>query len=142
MSEDQTREYKESWRDEHLKWICGFANAQGGALEIGKNDAGKVIGLPDAPRLLVDLPNKIRDVLGIIPSVNLETEVGREFIRIIVNPSPTPISYKGEYFFRSGATNQTLKGSSLDQFLLRKQGKTWDGVPVPGVSVVTAQPPP
>jgi len=29
MSEDQNIEFKESWRDEYLKWICGFANAQG-----------------------------------------------------------------------------------------------------------------
>ena len=27
MSESQLIEYKESWRDEYLKWICGFANA-------------------------------------------------------------------------------------------------------------------
>ncbi|MBE6325428.1 MAG: hypothetical protein E7074_10750 [Bacteroidales bacterium] len=25
--ENQNIEYKESWRDEYLKWICGFANA-------------------------------------------------------------------------------------------------------------------
>ena len=40
MSEDQNIEWKSSWRDEYLKWVCGFANAQGGVLEIGKNDQG------------------------------------------------------------------------------------------------------
>ena len=30
MSESQNIEYKQSWRDEYQKWICGFANAQGG----------------------------------------------------------------------------------------------------------------
>lgn len=30
--ESQNIEFKESWRDEYLKWICGFANAQGGTL--------------------------------------------------------------------------------------------------------------
>ncbi|MFS3120025.1 helix-turn-helix domain-containing protein [Bacteroides xylanisolvens] len=34
MSESQNIEYKESWRDEYLKWICGFANAQGGRIYI------------------------------------------------------------------------------------------------------------
>ena len=24
-----------------------------------------------------------------------------------------------------------MKGAALDRFMLRKQGKTWDGVPVP-----------
>ena len=32
MSENQNIEYKESWHDEYLKWLCGFANAQGGIL--------------------------------------------------------------------------------------------------------------
>ena len=35
MPEKQNVEYKESWRDEYLKWICGFANAQGGTIYIG-----------------------------------------------------------------------------------------------------------
>lgn len=30
MAESQNIEWKESWRDEYLKWICGFANAQDG----------------------------------------------------------------------------------------------------------------
>ncbi len=28
MIENQTVEFKETWRDEYLKWICGFANVQ------------------------------------------------------------------------------------------------------------------
>jgi len=45
MAEHQTIEYKQIWKDEYLKWICGFANAQGGKLYIGKNDRGEVTGL-------------------------------------------------------------------------------------------------
>ena len=37
--ESQKKEWKESWRDDYLKWICGFANADGGTLTIGKNEA-------------------------------------------------------------------------------------------------------
>ena len=37
MSEHQTIEWKESWHDEYLEWICGYANAYGGTLYIGKN---------------------------------------------------------------------------------------------------------
>jgi hypothetical protein len=32
MKENQNIEWKQSWRDEYLKWICGFANAVGGML--------------------------------------------------------------------------------------------------------------
>ena len=38
MKEHQNVECKQSWRDEYLQWICGFANAQGGTLAIGKSD--------------------------------------------------------------------------------------------------------
>ncbi len=43
--ESQNLEWKESWRDEYLKWICGFANAQGGKIIIGVNDEGRVVNL-------------------------------------------------------------------------------------------------
>ena len=59
LSESQNIEYKESWRDEYLKWICGFANAHGGRIYIGVNDNKEVIGLPDAKKLMEDIPNKI-----------------------------------------------------------------------------------
>lgn len=29
MTEHQEIEWKESWRDEHLKWLFGYANADG-----------------------------------------------------------------------------------------------------------------
>ncbi len=43
--EQQNIEWKESWREKYFKWICGFANAQGGRIYIGKNDRGQVVGI-------------------------------------------------------------------------------------------------
>ena len=135
MKENQTIEFKESWKDEYLKWICGFANAYGGKLYIGKDDSGKAVGLKNTAKLLEDIPNKIRDVLGIIIDVNLHLEKGLEFIEIFVEPYPYPVSYKGQYHYRSGSTKQELKGAALDNFLLQKQGRTWDSIPFPNVDI-------
>jgi ATP-dependent DNA helicase RecG len=135
MMEKQNVEYKVSWRDEYLKWICGFANAQGGKMIIGVNDNGDVAGLPDAARLLEDIPNKVKDILGIMVDVNVQGENGKEYLEVKVDPYPNPISYKGQYHYRSGSTKQELKGAALDRFLLQKQGKRWDGVPVPRVTL-------
>ena len=60
MPEHQITEYKSIWKDEYLKWICGFANAQGGTLIIGKNDKNEIVGLSNTKRLLEDIPNKIK----------------------------------------------------------------------------------
>ena len=135
MPESQTREWKRSWRDEHLKWICGFANARGGVLEIGKNDRGKVVGLEDPLRLLEDIPNKVQSLLGIVAEVNLRSKSGKVYLEIVVEPHPNPISYRGEFHYRSGSTKQVLRGAALSRFLLRRYGRTWDDVPLPGVAI-------
>ena len=115
MKENQNAEWKEVWRDEYLKWICGFANAEGGVLQIGRNDQGVVVGVPNAAKLLEDTPNKVRDVLGIMVDVRLVRQAGKELVEIRVHPYPSPISYKGEYFYRSGSTKQELKGAALER---------------------------
>ena len=130
--ESQTLEWKSSWRDDHLKWICGFANAQGGVLVIGKNDHGQIVGVKDPLRLLEEIPNKVLSLLGIAVDVALQPAEGKEVLEIRVDPCPNPISYKGEYHYRSGSTKQVLRGAALNQFLLRKHGRNWDDVPMPG----------
>ena len=134
MPENQNIEWKECWRDEYLKWICGFANAQGGKLYIGKSDKGEVVGIDNYKRLMDDLPNKIVTNLGIICDINLLSENNKEFIEIVVESYPNPVNYKGQYHYRTGSTKQELRGAALDKFLLQKQGKTWDSIPVPKIS--------
>lgn len=128
MPENQNIEWKESWKDEYLKWICGFANAQGGKLIIGKSDNGRPIGIENSKKLLEDIPNKIQSQLGIICDVNLIEENSIEIIEIVVKPYDNAISYQGKYHYRSGSTKQELKGKALNDFLLKKSGKTWDDV--------------
>ena len=135
MSESQLIEYKESWRDEYLKWICGFANAQGGILYIGKRDDGSVCGVSDSKKLMEDIPNKVRDTLGLIVDVDLLNENGLDVIKISVEENPYPVNYKGEYHYRTGSTKQLLQGSALTNFLLQKTGKNWDSIPLENVSV-------
>lgn len=128
MGEQQDVEYKISWRDECLKWVCGFANANGGALLIGKNDDGQTLGVDDPKKLLEDLPNKIRDILGVMAEVKLKKDAEGRYIEILVPAYSVPISFRGRYYFRSGATNQELAGNALNEFLLRKAGRTWDEI--------------
>lgn len=135
QAESQNIEYKESWRDEYLKWICGFANAQGGRIYIGVNDDKEVIGLPDAKKLMEDIPNKIVNYLGIVEDVNLLTQDDKEYIEIVVSPSNMPIAYKGTYHYRSGSTKQELKGLALQQFIMKKMGRSWDDIPVYGATI-------
>lgn len=120
MPGHQTIEWKELWRDEFLEWICGYANAYGGTLYIGKNDNGEVVGL---------------DTMGIVADVNLLYENELQYIEIVVDKYPSLISYHGKYFYRSGSTMRTITGKELDKAILKSQGRTWDGMPVPRLKV-------
>lgn len=135
MPEKQNIEWKSKWKDDYLEWICGFANAQGGKIYIGCDDMGKIIGVMNSHKLLEDIPNKVRDFLGIIVDVNLLEENGLEYIEIDVPPYPIGISYKGVYYYRSGSTRQILSGLALESFLMQKRGATWDNLPLPAFSM-------
>ena len=120
MLENQNIEWKESWRSEYLKWICGFANAQGGELVISKSDRGEIVGIDNARKLLEDIPNQVRDLMGILVDVDFHQRGGLDYLVVNVEPYPYPVSLKGAYHYRSGSTKQVLKGAALDRFLLRK----------------------
>ena len=135
MAECQNIEWKESWRDEYLRWICGFANAQGGKIYIGKKDDGTVIGARNAKKLMEDIPNKIQNKLGIVADVNLLKENGLEYIEIVVTPWVFPVNYDGEYHYRSGSTKQQLRGNALTNFLISKTGMKWDSATVANIAV-------
>ena len=135
MAESQNVEYKESWRDEYLKWVCGFANAQGGIIYIGIDDAGNVVGLKNIKKLMEDIPNKIQSGLGIVADVNRLSKNGMDYIQICIGPSSFPVSYHGEYHYRSGSTKQQLTGIALSEFIMRKTGVRWEDVTVDDISV-------
>lgn len=135
MAESQNIEYKESWRDEYLKWVCGFANAQGGIIYIGIDDAGNVVGVRNIKKLLEDIPNKIQSGLGIVADVNKMTKDGKDYLEIKVKPSAFPISYHGEFHYRSGATKQQLTGIALSEFITRKTGIHWEDAIVDNITV-------
>ena len=96
MEECHNIEWKESWRDEYLKWICGFANAQGGKIYIGMRDDGTINGVEKPKDLLQDIPNKIQNKLGIVADVNLLNKENLDYIEIVVNPWKFPVNYNGD----------------------------------------------
>lgn len=135
MPEQQNIEYKQSWRDEHLKWICCFANAQGGRLFIGIDDNGVIVGVDEYKKLMDDIPNKAVNHLGLVVDVNLHRSENKHYIEVIVPVSSVPVSYHGVYHYRSGSTKQELKGIALQNLLLKKIGKKWENIPVEEASL-------
>lgn len=126
IKESQNVEFKSNWRNDYLKTICAFANTEGGELIIGVDDNGTILGVTDLDDLLVEIPNRIKNRLGIVPDVRSAIQKGKEIIIVSVLPSYAPISYDGKYYIRSGSNTFELKGEELTRFLIKKTGKSWD----------------
>jgi len=107
--EHQSIEWKESWQDEYLKWICGYANAYGGTIYIGTDDDGNVVGIDNARDLLERIPNKITDTMGIIADVNLLYKGELEYVKRRIDSGEkcelksADLSVCGKMIFHGGA---------------------------------------
>ena len=107
--ESQNVEYKESWHDKYLAWICGYANAQGGTIYFGIEDGTKKpVGVKNANSLMESIPNKIRDTMGIVADVALLRKSGKDVIRVKVKKSVFPVCYHGEYHYRTTDRKSTV----------------------------------
>jgi ATP-dependent DNA helicase RecG len=128
LQESQTVEFKESWRDEYLKTVCAFANTDGGVLYVGVNDMGKVVGVDNIKKLIVDLPNKVMNAFVIAVNIEAEEENGKYFVKMTVPKSNIALSYQGKFYTRSGSTTQELKGGALQRLLLKANNMSWDEI--------------
>ena len=113
IKESNSVEFKESWKDDYLKQVCSLANARGGILYVGLADDGSVVGIENAAQLLEEIPNKITNILGIVPDVVLMTENDKLYLQVCISQSSQPLSYRGRFYVRSGTTTQELNGTSL-----------------------------
>ncbi len=127
--ESQLIEWKWSWQDEYLKWLCGYANAEGGTLYIGVNDDGYVVGIEDSRKMLESLPNKINNKLGIVVSINICTAYGAENV-CYKDDIPEDISRKlVNQYARGLISTNTLDGSDKrykSLSMMESENKIWE----------------
>ena len=77
-------------------------------------------------KLMEDIPNKIQQGLGIVADVNKHTKDGKDYLEIKVDPSSFPISYHGEFHYRSGATKQQLTGIAIQvETFIKRQAEAF-----------------
>ncbi len=126
--ENQAIEWKESWQDKYLEWICGYANAQGGTLYIGVDDNGNVIGIDSKTikKLLEDIPNKITAAFGITADVNERIKNRKKYIQIVVKKSKLPLNLHGRYYYRTGSVKKEITGFELTEFIIKSTGTSYD----------------
>ncbi len=48
INESQNIEFKQTWRDEYIKWLSAFGNTDGGKLYIGVDNDDEIKGIDNA----------------------------------------------------------------------------------------------
>ena len=127
--ENQTVEYKESWHEKYLEWICGYANAKGGTLYIGIEDGTKKpVGVKNANKLMEDIPNSIRNTMGIVADVAMLKKLNEDYEKLSVNLGKRmPVLESESDYFRVTLPN-LLYGFTDEQLVAAVDNSSY-GVP-------------
>lgn len=87
-----------------------------------------MIGLPDAKKLMEDIPNKIVNYLGIVEDVNLLTEGKKKYIEIVVTPSTMREAICNAIVHRDYMGVHTQMKVYDDSIMLWNEGKLPEGI--------------
>lgn len=129
--EKQTVEWKREWKDEFLKEIAGFANADGGIILIGVDDNGKPIGVNDPKSTMKKISDTVANKLALYPSIQIDEE--NNVISITVGKSEIPVDLNGRFYIRSGNTVHEAKGREYDRIVSKRLNISWIDQPVEGI---------
>jgi ATP-dependent DNA helicase RecG len=118
------------WK-ELAKDCVGFANAQGGQIFMGVEDAERLP--PDNQAIPRELPEKIQKrIREITLNVSLAVSVGTasnkaEYLKISISRANTPASTSdGRYYIRIADETKPLLGEDIQRLLNERSGQSWE----------------
>jgi ATP-dependent DNA helicase RecG len=133
MIEGQDLEFKRAVKN--LKGIgktaCAFANAFGGRIVVGVDDAGKVVGVPDdeIDVLQQRLEGAVRQVSPVpFHQITVEEMEGRMTVIVTVSQAGqgTFCTHDGIVYHRTGSINTKLEGATLQSYLMDRYILSFD----------------
>ncbi len=116
LGEGFTTEFKRSMPSDLGREICAFANATGGVILIGVDDAGTVIGVANHNRLKSQNQSVTRSA---DPPVAVESE-GDVLCVTVPEQRGKPYSFRGRFFIREGATCQQMSRDEIRDFFFKE----------------------
>jgi ATP-dependent DNA helicase RecG len=118
LGEGFTTEFKRSGTSNLGREICAFANATGGVILIGVNDAGEVLGVNDHNRLKSEVQAIARSAE---PPIAVDVESVGEVLAVTVpQQHGKPYSFGGKFFMREGASSQQMSRQEICEFFFKE----------------------
>lgn len=127
LDECNVIEYKQEVSEGLFKSISAFSNTDGGCIILGVEDETKnIVGIDLFNGKQEALTNKIIDLMGIQPNVELLHIEDKDILKITVEKSSVPIAYKNKYYKRVGNTTREANKEELKKLLLKDI--SWDSI--------------
>ena len=118
LGEGFTTEFKRSMPSDLGRETCAFANASGGVILIGVDDAGAVTGVRDHNRLKSRVQSVARSA---DPPVAVEVEsLGSVLCVTVPEQHGKPYSHGGRFYVREGATCQQMSRDEVREFFFEE----------------------
>ena len=118
LGEGFTSEFKQSVSGQLGREICAFANATGGVILIGVDDAAQIVGVSDHNRLKSQVQNIARSA---DPPVAVEVESAGDVLWVSVPEQHSkPYSYAGRFYVREGASSQQMSRDEIREFFFKE----------------------
>lgn len=133
-------EFKREVTDKIAKEAVAFSNTRGGAIYVGFDDEGNLVGLQDADfdsrECVHILSDKVRPDITMTSDVNILEENGLRYVKINVNEGHEKPYYLREkglraegVFVRKGSMSVPVTESALNELIFNKKSKTFESLP-------------
>ena len=127
--ESQNLEFKEKFTKEVIETVTSFSNTSGGIIAIGVSNEGKPKGIKADEESIKEWTNQIKQTTQpqLLPEINL-IEVENKTLAIInVQEYPLkPVSFKGKYYKRIGASNHIISLNEIVELQLYSINSSFD----------------
>ena len=111
-------EFKTSLSRDFGKELCAFANALGGKIIIGVNDAGKIIGVKNLNHLKSEVQTIARNIDPPL-LIDIESVEGVLIVNVPEQHSK-PYSVNGKFYMREGTNSQQMKRDEIREFFFKE----------------------
>ena len=121
------------------KEVIAFANSKGGTLYIGVDDTGKVIGVTDADRVILQLNNMVRDSIkpDVTMFVHYETLTvdGKDIIAVTIQKGTDRPYYLGSkglkpsgVYVRNGTSTDPATDTAIRRMIKETDGESFEAM--------------
>jgi ATP-dependent DNA helicase RecG len=133
-------EFKTSFQKEVIETLVAFANTKGGAVLVGVNDDGQIVGVTIQAETIQSWINQCKQMTSprLIPDIELVQIENKTIAVISVSEYPIkPVASKGRYFKRIGNANHQMTATEISDAHIKLINSSWDYHPDPEHSIET-----